>query len=105
MWNYCGRFGWCGRTPVSSLLRTRALRADVIAAIRGARAFSYFTRPFSQRALEEMLHLATECPAWDEGIEMLSGTDSWIRLSVRCDIGKKKFVKARVAQNDLKKRR
>ena len=60
--------------------------ANVIAAIRG-RAFSYFTRPFSQSALEEMLHLATECPAWDEGIEMLSGTDSWVRLSVRCDIG------------------
>jgi anti-sigma regulatory factor (Ser/Thr protein kinase)/ActR/RegA family two-component response regulator len=60
--------------------------ADVVAAIRG-RAFSYFTRPFSQSALEEMLQLATECPTWDEGIEMVSGTDSWLRLSVRCDIG------------------
>lgn len=59
---------------------------DVIAAIR-ERAFSYFTRPFSKSAFEQMLRLATECPAWDEGIEMLSGTDAWIRLSVRSDLG------------------
>ena len=59
--------------------------ADVIAAIR-ARAFSYFTKPLSTQALEEMLQLAMESPAWEEGIEMLSGTDAWIRLSVRCDV-------------------
>ena len=46
--------------------------ADVIAAIR-ARAFSYFTKPLSTQALEEMLQLAMESPAWEEGIEMLSG--------------------------------
>lgn len=60
--------------------------SDVIDAIRD-RAFSYFTKPVSKSALEDMLQLATETPAWDEGIEMLSGTDSWIRLSVRCDLG------------------
>lgn len=60
--------------------------ADVIDAIRG-RAFSYFTKPFSKSAFEEMLQVATDCPVWDDGIEMLSATDSWIRLSVRCDLG------------------
>ncbi len=33
-----------------------------------------------------MLRLATKCPAWDEGIELLFGTDSWVRLRARCDM-------------------
>jgi DNA-binding NarL/FixJ family response regulator len=59
--------------------------ADVIAAIR-AGAFSYFTKPFSAADLEEVLQLAMQGPAWDDAIEMLSATDAWIRLSVRCDV-------------------
>jgi anti-sigma regulatory factor (Ser/Thr protein kinase)/CheY-like chemotaxis protein len=59
--------------------------ADVIAAIR-AGAFSYFTKPLSTSALEEVLQLAMQSPAWDDAIEMLSGTDAWIRLAVRCDV-------------------
>ena len=59
--------------------------ADVIAAIR-ERAFSYFSKPLSTPALEEALQLAMESPAWDEAIEVLSGTDSWLRISVRCDV-------------------
>jgi anti-sigma regulatory factor (Ser/Thr protein kinase)/ActR/RegA family two-component response regulator len=59
--------------------------ADVIAAIR-AGAFSYFTKPLSTAALEEVLQLAVQTPAWDDAIEVLSGTDAWIRLSVRCDV-------------------
>jgi anti-sigma regulatory factor (Ser/Thr protein kinase)/ActR/RegA family two-component response regulator len=67
------------------IVTDRSSPADVIAAIR-ARAFSYFTKPLSTRALEEALKLAMESPGWDEAIEMLSGTDAWIRLSVRCDV-------------------
>jgi anti-sigma regulatory factor (Ser/Thr protein kinase)/ActR/RegA family two-component response regulator len=67
------------------IVTDRSTPADVIAAIR-ARAFSYFTKPLSTQALEEMLQLAMESPAWEDGIEMLSGTDAWIRLSVRCDV-------------------
>lgn len=59
--------------------------ADVMAAIR-AKAFSYFTKPISARALEDVLQLAVESTDWVEAIEMLSGTDAWIRLSVRCDV-------------------
>jgi anti-sigma regulatory factor (Ser/Thr protein kinase) len=33
-----------------------------------------------------VLQLAMDSPAWEEAIEMLSGTDAWIRLSVRCDV-------------------
>jgi anti-sigma regulatory factor (Ser/Thr protein kinase)/CheY-like chemotaxis protein len=59
--------------------------ADVIAAIR-AGAFSYFSKPLSARCLEEVLQLATDSSAWEDAIEILSGTDSWIRVSVRCDV-------------------
>jgi anti-sigma regulatory factor (Ser/Thr protein kinase)/ActR/RegA family two-component response regulator len=88
-----------GREDVELLRKVRLLRphtrliivadrstpADVIAAIRVG-AFSYFTKPLSTQAMEEVLQLAMESPAWDEAIEMLSGTDAWIRLSVRCDV-------------------
>jgi anti-sigma regulatory factor (Ser/Thr protein kinase)/ActR/RegA family two-component response regulator len=67
------------------IVTERSTPADVIAAIR-AGAFSYFTKPLSAQAMEEVLQLAMESPAWDEAIEMLSGTDAWIRLSVRCDV-------------------
>jgi DNA-binding NarL/FixJ family response regulator len=59
--------------------------ADVIAAIRVG-AFSYFTKPLSTQALDEVLQLAMDSPAWEKAIELLSGTDAWIRLSVRCDV-------------------
>jgi anti-sigma regulatory factor (Ser/Thr protein kinase)/ActR/RegA family two-component response regulator len=48
-------------------------------------AFSYFSKPFSLDALAEMVHLASEQPCWDDGIEVVSGTPEWIRLNVRCD--------------------
>lgn len=67
------------------ILTDESTPADVIAAIRG-RAFSYFSKPFSKSSLEEMLRLAADSPAWDDGIELLQGTDAWVRLSVRSDI-------------------
>jgi DNA-binding NarL/FixJ family response regulator len=67
------------------IVANRSTPADVIAAIR-ARAFSYVTKPVSTQVLEEVLQLAIESPAWDDAIELLSGTDAWIRLSVRCDV-------------------
>ena len=67
------------------IVAERRTPADVIAAIR-ERAFSYFSKPLSTPALEEVLQLAMESPSWDEAIEVLSGTDSWLRISVRCDV-------------------
>jgi DNA-binding NarL/FixJ family response regulator len=67
------------------IVADRSTPADVIAAIR-ARAFSFITKPLSAQLLEEVLQLAMESPDWEEAIEMLSGTDAWIRLSVRCDV-------------------
>jgi DNA-binding NarL/FixJ family response regulator len=48
-------------------------------------AFSYFSKPFSLDALAEMVHLATEAPCWDDGIEVVSATPEWVRLMVRSD--------------------
>lgn len=58
---------------------------DVLAAI-GARAFSYFSRPFSTERLEEMIRIAMTEPFWDDGIEVISVVPNWIRLCVRCDL-------------------
>jgi anti-sigma regulatory factor (Ser/Thr protein kinase)/ActR/RegA family two-component response regulator len=68
------------------ILTDESTPADVIDAVR-ARAFSYFTRPFSLTAFAEMVRLATDTPVWDEGIEVLAATTSWIRLVARCDMG------------------
>lgn len=68
------------------ILTDESTPADVIAAIRD-HAFSYFTMPYSDTSFAEMLRLAMETPACDEGIELLSATPGWIRLKARCDIG------------------
>jgi CheY-like chemotaxis protein/anti-sigma regulatory factor (Ser/Thr protein kinase) len=50
------------------------------------RAFSYFSRPFSLQALAEMVYMAADGPAWDDGIEVVSATPEWIRVLTRCDL-------------------
>jgi anti-sigma regulatory factor (Ser/Thr protein kinase) len=56
----------------------------VIASMRES-VFSYFSKPFSLAALAEMVQIATEGPCWDDGIEVVSATPSWLCLLVRCD--------------------
>jgi anti-sigma regulatory factor (Ser/Thr protein kinase)/CheY-like chemotaxis protein len=67
------------------ILTKESTPADVIAAMR-ERAFSYFSQPYSMAAFAQMLRLATTGPVWDEGIEILAATPSWIRLLARCDL-------------------
>src|SRR6202035_73117 len=67
------------------ILTDEFIPGDALAAIR-ARAFSYFSRPFSTEKLAEMIRIATTEPFWDDGIEVLSATPNWIRLCVRCDL-------------------
>jgi len=66
------------------ILTSESAPADVIASIR-ERAFSYFSTPFSEASLAEMLRLAVDGPCWDDGIEVVSATPEWIRLVARCD--------------------
>lgn len=67
------------------ILTDEATPADVIASMR-ERAFSFFSRPFSPESLASMIRSAAEGPCWDEGIEILSATTSWIRLAASCDM-------------------
>jgi anti-sigma regulatory factor (Ser/Thr protein kinase)/CheY-like chemotaxis protein len=66
------------------ILTDESTPADVIASMRDG-AFSYFSRPFSNEALIEMVRMAVAEPAWDDGIEVISATPEWISVIVRCD--------------------
>src|ERR1700677_4338314 len=66
------------------IITSKSTPADVIAAMR-ERAFSYFSEPYSMATFEQMLHLATTGPVWDEGIEILSATPEIMELIARCD--------------------
>ena len=66
------------------ILTNETTPADVVASIR-EHAFSYFSTPFSDETLAEMIRLAAEQPSCDDGIEVLSATTAWIRLLARCD--------------------
>lgn len=68
------------------ILTDESTPVDVIDAIR-LHAFSYFSRPYTQEALSDMLRLAADAPAWDDGIELISATPEWIVLTARCDLG------------------
>jgi DNA-binding response OmpR family regulator len=58
---------------------------DVVAAMREG-AFSYFVAPFQASDLAEMVRAAMAEPCWDDGIEILSATPAWVRLTARCDL-------------------
>lgn len=58
---------------------------DIIAAMREG-AFSYFVAPFHAASLAEMVRSAMAEPCWDDGIEILSATPRWVRLTARCDL-------------------
>jgi anti-sigma regulatory factor (Ser/Thr protein kinase)/ActR/RegA family two-component response regulator len=68
------------------ILTDESTPADVIDAMR-AHAFSYFSKPYTQQSLADMLGLAAENPAWDDGIELISATPEWMVLTARCDMG------------------
>jgi len=67
------------------ILTDKFTPGDVISAMREG-AFSYFSAPFQASEVAEMVHAAMAAPCWDDGIEVLSGTSTWVRLAARCDI-------------------
>jgi DNA-binding NarL/FixJ family response regulator len=67
------------------ILTDESTPSDVVQALREG-VFSYFSHPFSPDAFAEAVRSATEGPPWDDGIEVLSGTPSWVRLAARCDV-------------------
>jgi DNA-binding response OmpR family regulator len=67
------------------ILTDESTPEDVITAMR-ERAFSYFSRPYSRETLANMIRVALEQPTWDDGIEVISATPEWVRISARCDL-------------------
>jgi anti-sigma regulatory factor (Ser/Thr protein kinase)/ActR/RegA family two-component response regulator len=67
------------------ILTDQTTPADVVSAIR-EHAFGYFSTPFSLDSLASILEYAVDEPCWDDGIEIVSATPSWIRLSVRSEM-------------------
>src|SRR5215469_3085873 len=67
------------------ILTDKFTPGDVISAMREG-AFSYFSAPFQASELADMVQAAMAAPCWDDGIEVLSATPDWVRLTVRCDI-------------------
>lgn len=67
------------------ILTNDSTPADVIESMK-ERAFSYFSAPYTDEALTDMLRHATDAPVWDEGIELLSATPEWLGLAARCDL-------------------
>jgi anti-sigma regulatory factor (Ser/Thr protein kinase)/CheY-like chemotaxis protein len=88
-----------GREDVAFLRRIRSVRphtrmiiladdstpADVIASMREY-AFGYLSKSFSMDSLNEIVQMALDSPAWDDGIEIVSATPQWIKLHVRCEV-------------------
>jgi len=66
------------------ILTDQSTPLEVLTAMR-QRAFSYFSKPFSQASFAEMVRVATREPSWDDGIELVSATPDWIRVIARCD--------------------
>jgi DNA-binding response OmpR family regulator len=67
------------------ILTDESTPAEVIEAVR-AGVFSYFCPPYTRSQLADMVDLAMKRPAWDDGIEIVSATPSWVRVIVRCDL-------------------
>lgn len=59
---------------------------DVLNALR-YHAFSYFTVPVPREDLRQLIENAMREPVWDDGIELLQGTQEYVVLAVRCDLG------------------
>jgi anti-sigma regulatory factor (Ser/Thr protein kinase)/ActR/RegA family two-component response regulator len=62
------------------------LPGDILRAIQN-HAFSYFTLPIALEDLRDLIEHVLQQPAWDDGIEMLQGTQEYVVLAVRCDLG------------------
>jgi len=67
------------------ILTQESTPEDVLAAMR-EHAFSFFSKSYAPEQLANMIHLAAEAPAWDDGIELCSSTPEWIHLEVRCQV-------------------
>jgi anti-sigma regulatory factor (Ser/Thr protein kinase) len=57
----------------------------IVSAIR-EHAFSWFHKPFTAKAVREMVDTALTVPRLEDDIEVLSAGSHWLELRVRCDM-------------------
>jgi anti-sigma regulatory factor (Ser/Thr protein kinase) len=88
------------------ILTKQKMPGDVVNALR-YHAFSYFTVPVPLEDLLLLIDNIVNGPAWDDGIELLQGTNQYVSLAVRCDLGSLdrlvQFVRAGVDLPELEK--
>jgi len=65
------------------ILTYESTPSDVLDSMR-AHAFSFFSVPYREDYLIQMIRFAVESPTWDDGIELISGTPEWIRIRASC---------------------
>ena len=65
------------------ILTDESTPSDVLDSMR-AHAFSFFSVPYREDHLTEMIRFAMESSVWDDGIELISGTPEWIRIHASC---------------------
>ena len=66
------------------ILADESTPADAVESMREY-AFGYLSKTFSVDSLSELVQMALDSPAWDDGIEIVSATPQWIKLHVRCE--------------------
>ena len=66
------------------ILAGESTPADAVASMREY-AFAYLSKSFSMPALREVVQMALDSPAWDDGIEIVAATPQSIKLHVRCE--------------------
>jgi anti-sigma regulatory factor (Ser/Thr protein kinase)/ActR/RegA family two-component response regulator len=67
------------------ILTREWMPGDILKAIRN-HAFSYFRMPIAKEDLKELIEIAANEPAWDDGIEWIQGTSEHVVIAVRCDL-------------------
>ena len=67
------------------VLAPSAAHADLVAAIR-AHVFACFTPPIDSGEVAAMVSTALRAETWQDGIQVVSGTDHWLTLRVSCHL-------------------
>jgi DNA-binding response OmpR family regulator len=71
-------------TPVV-VITVDSTAEKIVSAIRD-HAFSWFRKPFTTRAVRDMVDSALATPRLKDDIEVLSASPRWLELRVRCDL-------------------
>jgi CheY-like chemotaxis protein/anti-sigma regulatory factor (Ser/Thr protein kinase) len=72
------------QTPVV-VMTVDSTAEKIVSAIRD-HAFSWFGKPFTTRAVRDMVESALAAPRFQDDIEVISASPRWLELRIRCDL-------------------